>query len=128
MRMPRLPMQLGLFAAILALAGPAQSWPFRNVAYALDNKDGTLAVFTCTAATGGQCYLKVGVAAGEARSLSVKVGEAVQLPVSGSANALCYSADPDIGWPSCLDSGFHLDLTQKASSTGSQYYYDSSKQ
>ena len=70
--------------------------------------------------------MKVGAGNGGVdKSLTVKVGEAVELTVSDASNTLCYSADPDIDWPDCMKSGLHLDLTRKTATSGDQVYFGS---
>jgi hypothetical protein len=123
----RLPAVSGFLAMFLALAGAAHAGPFRSVAYAFAPKDdGKLAVFTCKGASDGQCYVKVGAGNGGVdKGLTLKVGEAVELPVSDASNTLCYSADPDIDWPDCTKSDLHLDLTRKTATSGDRVYFGS---
>jgi hypothetical protein len=113
----------------LVFVGSAHAAPFRSVAYSFASKDeGKLAVFTCKDASDGQCYVKVGAGNGGAdKSLTVKVGESIELPVSDASNTLCYSADPDIDWPDCVKSGFHLDLTRRTPTSSSHVYFGSKK-
>jgi len=125
MRITHLSMQLaGLLVVGLALAVPAHAGRLKTIKYALDNKDGKMAVFTCRQVTDGQCFLKIGAGKDAApQSMTVKAGESVQIPVSDAADALCYSADPDVGWPGCLEGTMRLDLSRKRSTSGSQSYF-----
>ena len=112
--------------AILSLASTAYADDVHTIKYYLEVSGEKLATFTCMYATGGKCYIKTGkddFSSSEERA--IQSGEKIDLILANDEKTLCFSADPEINWSSCLKGPFHIDL--RKSTQGTQSYFGSSK-
>ena len=112
--------------AILSLANTAYADDVHTIKYYLEVSGEKLATFTCMYATGGKCYIKTGkddFSSSEERA--IQSGEKIDLILANDEKTLCFSADPEINWSSCLKGPFHIDL--RKSTQGTQSYFGSSK-
>ena len=112
--------------AILSLASTAYADDVHTIKYSLEVSGEKLATFTCMYATGGQCYIKTGKDdLSSSEEHTIQSGEKIDLTLANGEKTLCFSADPEINWSSCLKGPLHIDL--RKSTQGTQIYFGSSK-
>jgi len=112
--------------AILSLTSTAYADDVHTIKYSLEVSGEKLATFTCMYATGGQCYIKTGKDDFSfSEEHAIQSGEKIDLTLANGEKTLCFSADPEINWSSCLKGPFHIDL--RKSTQGTQSYFGSSK-